>query len=96
MTTDTISFKQATEIAKKNLTDLVENVKNITVEGVEHTNKYEVTLSYTIDSNSGRDNSGLSSLAQIMGQRREKKLFNISEDGKFLGFKDAKKSDSWY
>ncbi|MDC4563712.1 hypothetical protein NQ786_18500 [Acinetobacter baumannii] len=94
MSTDKISYKQATDLAKQNLVDLVENVKEITVEGIELTDKYEVTLSYIVDNNSNGDSSGLSSIAQIMGRRREKKLFNISDDGKFLGFKDAKKADS--
>ncbi|ESK34662.1 hypothetical protein P256_02621 [Acinetobacter nectaris CIP 110549] len=94
MNTVQISFKEATSIAKNNLVELVENVTDITVEGIEHNTKYEVKLSYTIDSNLNTDNSGLGSLAKIMGRRRDVKLFKISDKGDFLGFSDAQKSNS--
>ncbi|MBJ8424348.1 hypothetical protein I6M74_20975 [Acinetobacter bereziniae] len=94
MEANNITFKDATEIAKRNLVELVENVQDITIEGVDHTNKYEVVLSYIVDSNPDSDNTGLSSIAKIMGRRREKKLFLISDTGTFLGFKDAQKSNS--
>lgn len=94
MDTVQISFKEATNIAKENLVELVENVTDITVEGIEHAANYEVKLSYTIDSNLNTDNSGLGSLAKIMGRRRDMKLFKISDQGDFLGFNDAQKSNS--
>mgnify|MGYP003457843311 CR=1 FL=1 len=95
MDSKNISFKEATETAKKSLIELVENVQDITLEGIEHnTGKYEVILSYIVDSNSNSDSSGLSSIAKIMGRRREKKLFSVSDEGIFLGFKDAQKSNS--
>lgn len=94
MDTVQISFKEATNIAKENLVELVENVTDITVEGVEHNTKYEVKLSYTIDSKNNTDNSGLGSLAKIMGRRRDLKLFKISDQGDFLGFSDAQQPNS--
>lgn len=95
-----ISFEEAINVATENAKSLVKNAENIVLEGVILSGNnalYEVSLSYDLKGKSpletgeaSKDNTALNlvRLAEIMGKRREYKVFLVdSENGQFKGFK---------
>lgn len=97
-----VDFKDAIEIARENVKQLVPQAKDLVLEGamISSDNKlYEITFSYENNSISTKDilntsrkgPSNLQTLAMLMGKRRETKIFLVGkEDGRFRGFKNYK------
>ncbi|WP_147693992.1 hypothetical protein [Vogesella mureinivorans] len=94
-----IQFEQAIDVALSNAKNLLKQAYNFTLEGViiSSDEKYlEVTLSYelhgsdplAISPEKANGLSAMAQLAQIMGRRREYKVFLVdSGSGVFKGFK---------
>ncbi len=97
-----IRFEEAIKKARESAQSLIENAKNISLEGVLLSGDkklYEVTLSYDL---TGRDplgiqqdegiiNNNLLNLAKIMSYRREYKVFLVDrKSGEFRGFRSQK------
>ena len=94
-----IDFKKAIRVATENAKSLINDARNISLEGVlisDDKRLYEVSLSYDIQ---GRDPLGvqqnkniannLLELAKIMSYRKEYKIFLVDkESGEFRGFKN--------
>jgi hypothetical protein len=100
-----ISFEQAIEVATKNAKSLIENSRNIVLEGVlisDDKKLYEFSLSYDLQGNDpfevrqdndGTVGSGLSQLVKIMGYRKQYKTFLVDgKSGEFRGFRNQKGS----
>ncbi len=91
-----IDFETAARLAIENASKLLPNAKDFSLDGIILDNKenYEVSLSYILqqhDSLSNQtDNASLGALLKIMGSRREEKIFIISKDGQFKGFRNIK------
>jgi hypothetical protein len=96
-----IDFNKAIDIARVNVHTLVPQAKNIVLEGAvisDDDRTYEITYSYDIEK-SNQDKvidsinqpNNLWALANLIGKRREYKVFIINaETGKFKGFKKYK------
>lgn len=98
-----ISFENAIEVAKANAKTLIENSKNIVLEGIlisDDKKLYEVSLSYdlqgsdpfeTKQSDDSSVSNNLSQLAKVLAYRRQYKTFLVdSQNGDFRGFKNQK------
>ncbi|WP_124403439.1 hypothetical protein [Pseudomonas sp. R3-18-08] len=94
-----ISFNKAADVALENITSLVKGAKNPILEGAiisDDEKLYEVTYSYEIDKTptkiaGANEASAISTLAGLLGKRREYKVFLVdAQTGKFRGFKNYK------
>lgn len=92
-------FKKAIGVAERNARELVPQARDFALEGVILSGRTcEVTLSYYLEGESplelaegDNEKRGLIRLAQIMGTRRETKVFMIDKhDFTFKGFKACK------
>ncbi len=94
-----MDFKQAINAAKKSITDVVTDAKNIKLEEVmiSSDNKlYEVTLSYESDETEdiseilgAKINANMKALASLMSRRRQHKVILIdSSNFSFRGFRN--------
>ncbi|NWA25748.1 hypothetical protein HX866_12690 [Pseudomonas gingeri] len=94
-----VDFDRAIAVAREQVERLVPGAKDITLEGVliSSDNKlYEVTYSYNLERipNISRSPKGLTNidvLANLVGKRREYKVFLVDfQSGQFRGFKRYK------
>ncbi|MBI6852288.1 hypothetical protein YA0002_05875 [Pseudomonas cichorii] len=93
-----IDFDQAVSIAYANIEKLVPGAKNIVLEGAiisDDGKQYEVTYSYDLDrpnltNPALKSDTGLYALANLLGKRKEYKIFLVDINGKFRGFKRYK------
>ncbi|HZJ98336.1 MAG TPA: hypothetical protein VFD12_10965 [Oligella sp.] len=94
-----MDFKQAISVAEKSAHELIPEAKKITLEGaIVSGDNFEITLSYYLAGKSpleiasgANENSGLHKLAEIMGTKREYKVFIIDKnDFTFKGFRASK------
>lgn len=99
--TPMIDFEQAVSIALSSVATLVRSAKNAVVEAAvisADETLYEVTLSYDLDRSNDvsehvgdSGSSNLKLLAELMGKRREYRIFLIDASlGKLRGFKMAR------
>lgn len=98
-----ITLQKAIEIATDNAQQLIPKARNFNLESVlisDDDRSIEVALSYELHGSNGLDilqtnqnttNSNMSSLANLLGIRREFKVFLVNAvDGVFRGFKKYK------
>lgn len=90
-----VDFNQAIEIAKENAKILLPKASSFDLEGIIlNNNEYEVTLSYIIDYSDkikeGGQDSGVGFIMAALARKREEKVFIVSINGKFKGFRNSK------